>query len=98
MLLWVSGAKRQGSKEGTFSSLGVVVVEEAAAVLFIEDGGESPGALVEWLHVLDFDDEDIAGLCTFDFEGTAEVVGGSEIAVFDVVGAVVILDLAAGPI
>jgi hypothetical protein len=34
----------------------------------VEDSGESPWLIFEWLHVLDLDDQDIAGLGGFDVE------------------------------
>lgn len=53
---------------------GVVFVEEAAAVVFVEDAGEAPWVVLEWLHVLDLYEEDVSGLGFFDFEGAREVV------------------------
>ena len=61
-------------------------------------GGRTPWLLRERLHVLDLDADDIAGLGAGDLEGTGEVVDAGEVAVEDVVGGVVVLDLAAGPV
>lgn len=73
-------------------------VEEASAVVFVEDAGEAPGLVLEGLHVLDLDDEDVTWFGVFDFEGPAEVVDLGEIDVLHVVGAVVVPDLASGPV
>lgn len=82
----------------TFCGLGVGVVKKSTAVVFVKDSGESPGAVVEGLDVLDFDKEDVAGFGAFDIEGSGEVVHAREVDVFDIVGGVVVLDLSACPV
>ena len=81
-----------------FSRLRVELVEEAAAVGGSEDAGEAPRLVLQWLHVLDLDEEDVAGLGGLDLKGPGQVVDAGEVDVFDVVGAVVVADLAAGPV
>lgn len=54
--------------------LGIQFVEEAAAVVLVEDAGEAPGRVLQRLHVLDLDEQDVARLGGFDFEGPGEVV------------------------
>ncbi|KAL9062891.1 MAG: hypothetical protein Q9157_008558 [Trypethelium eluteriae] len=75
-----------------FRRVRVDLVEEAAAVAGVEDTREAPGLRLQWLHVLDFDEEHVARFGVFDLEGPAEV------DIFDVVGGVGVFDLAAGPV
>ena len=73
-------------------------VEEASAVALIEDTGEAPGLFLEWLHVLDLDNEDVARLGIVYFEGPAKIVDFGKVNVLDVVCAVVVSDLTSRPI
>jgi hypothetical protein len=76
----------------------VDLVEEAAPIFLREHASESPGVVVEGLDVLDLDEEDIAGLGGFDFKRAREVMDLGQVDVLDVVGGVVVFDLAAGPV
>lgn len=78
--------------------LGVDLVEEATAVLLGEDARESPGLIGQRLHVLDVDHKHIARFRGFNLKRTTQVVDFGEVDILDVVGGIVILDLAAGPI
>lgn len=78
--------------------LWVDVVEKPATVFFGEDAGEAPGLVLKGLDVLDLDEQDVAWFGVFDLKGSAEVVDFSQVDVADVVGAVVVADLAAGPV
>lgn len=73
-------------------------VQEPATVTLVEHGGEPPWTLIKRLHVLDLNDEDVTGLCALDLEWAGEVVYAGQIAVLDVVGTVVVLDLATSPV
>lgn len=73
-------------------------VQEPATVPPIEHGGEAPWALLERLHILDLYDEDVTWLCALDLERAGEVVYTGQVAVLDIVGAVVVCDLATGPV
>lgn len=75
-----------------------MLVQEATAVLLIKDRREAPWLLLERLHVLDLDDEHVARLGALNLKGPAEEVYAREINVLDVIGAVVVLDLATGPV
>ena len=52
----------------------VVLVEEPATVVFVEDASEAPGVVLEGLNVLNLDEEDVAWFGGFDLEGAGEVV------------------------
>lgn len=76
----------------------VVLVEEAATVVLVEDAGEAPRLVLEGLDVLDLDDEQVAGLGGVNVKGPGEVVDLCEVDVFHVVGVVVVANLTAGPV
>ena len=76
----------------------VDLVEEAAAIALVEDAGEAPGLVLHRLHILDLDEQDVSRFGRLDLEGPGQVVHAGEVDVLDVVGAVVVFDLAAGPV
>jgi hypothetical protein len=47
---------RLDSRESSYVRLGVNLIEEAAAVLFREDTGETPRLLLQRLHILNLYD------------------------------------------
>ena len=64
----------------------------------MEDTCEPPRMVLEWLHILNLSNQDISGLCCFNVEGTRHVVDSSEVHVLDIIGRVVVVDLASGPV
>ena len=78
--------------------IGIYLIQESASVVLIEHPREPPRLLLERLHVLDLDNEDIARLCSFDVKGTRQVVDFGEVDVLHVVRAIVVADLAPRPI
>lgn len=54
--------------------------------------------ILEWLNILDFDEEDIPRFGCFDLEGTREIVNLGQVDVLDIVGTVVVLDLPSCPV
>lgn len=70
---------------------------ETHAVAPVKDAGEAPRPVLERLDVHDLDEEQVARLGALDLEGPGEVVDAGEVHVLDVVGAVIVLDLAARP-
>lgn len=78
--------------------LWVDLVEEAAPIFLRENASEPPRVVVEGLDILDLDEEDITGLGGFDFKRAREVMDLGQVDVLDVVGGVVVFDLAAGPV
>jgi hypothetical protein len=75
-----------------------VVGEEAAAVLLREEAVEAPQAVVLGADVEQVHHQQVAGLGAFHADRAAEVVHGGEVDVAHVVGGVVVLDEAAGPV
>ena len=68
------------------------------AIASVKDAGEPPRPVLERLDVHDLHQQQIAGLGALHLERPREVVDPGEVDVADVVGAVVVLDLAAGPV
>ena len=78
--------------------VGIMVGEEATAVIAGEDAGESPLVAPQAADVEDVDDQDVARLGPLDFDRSAQHVHDGQVDVADVVRAVVVLDLAVGPV
>src|SRR5262249_19054218 len=74
------------------------VGEEAAAVLGRKDTGIAPLVALLWTDVENIDNQQIARLRTFDLDRSGKVVARNEVAVANVVGSVVVLDLPACPV
>ena len=72
--------------------------EEAAAILLAEEAIEAPEAVVLGADVEQVDHQQIARLGPFDADRTRKVVHRAEVDVAHIVGAVVVLDEAAGPV
>jgi hypothetical protein len=83
---------------GKHVRFGVQLVQEPTAIIFVEYTTESPGLFLKWLDVLNFDQQDIAGLGGLNVKWTGEVMDLSEIYIFDIVGRVIISDLPSCPI
>lgn len=81
-----------------FLRVRIDLIQEPASILLMEDTCEAPRLVLEGLNIHNFDEKDIPWLGLFDFEWTREVVDSSEVNVQDVVGAIIVLDLAAGPV
>jgi hypothetical protein len=82
----------------TLRCLGVLLVQETAAVVLVEHGTEAPWAVRKRLYVLDLDKQHVTRLGTFDIEGPGQVVYPCQVAVLDIVRAIVIADLSSGPV
>ncbi len=78
--------------------LGEQVGEKAAAVLGREDTRVAPLVALERSDVENIDDQDIAGLGAGDLDRADQMMTGRQVAVADVGGVVVVLDLTAGPV
>jgi hypothetical protein len=76
----------------------VNLIEETAAIAPVEDASEAPRVVLERLDVHDLDEQDVARHRGLDLEWAAQVVDLGEVDIADVIGRVVVLDLAAGPV
>lgn len=75
-----------------------MVGEKAAAVLLGEEAVEAPQAFLERADVEQVDDQQIARLGALDADRTGQEVHDRQVDVAHVVGGVVVLDEAAGPV
>jgi hypothetical protein len=75
-----------------------VLIKEPASVVFVENASKAPWMVLKWLDVLYLNEENVAWFGCLDLEWAGEVVYLSQVDVFYVVGAIVILDLSAGPV
>ena len=75
-----------------------VVGEKAAAILFGKESVEAPRALRENADVENIDDQKVARLGAMHTDRSGEKVNDAEIDIADIVGGIVVLDEAAGPV
>jgi hypothetical protein len=81
----------------SYSRLGIELVQEAAPVFLCENACETPRLLVEWLHILNLHDKNIACFCCLNIEWPGEVVDLCEVDVAYVVCGVVVAYLTTSP-
>jgi hypothetical protein len=89
---------KRGGGGQTLRRLRILLVQKPAAIVLVKNGAETPRAVRKRLDILDLDYQGIAGLGTGNVEGSGQVVHPREIAVLDVVRAVVVANLPAGPV
>ena len=75
-----------------------VIGQEAAAVLLGEEAVEAPQALLQRADVEQVDHQQVAGLGALDADRAGQEVHDGEVDVAHVVGGIVVLDEAAGPV
>jgi hypothetical protein len=95
--------QRQSSQEGRkkkerYSRLRIQLIQKPASIILMKHPRETPRLMLKGLHILNLNEQDIAWLRGLDFKGSREVVDLSQIDILDVVGRVVVADLAAGPV
>jgi hypothetical protein len=78
--------------------LRIMLIQEPTTIPPIKDSRESPRAMVKWLDILNLDNENIAGLGAFNLKWTGQIMDLRQIDILDVFGAVIVLDLATGPV
>lgn len=86
------------NKERDNIRLWIMGVQEAPSILLIKNPCIPPRLLWERLKVLHLDTQDIAGLRSVDVKRTRKEMDLSEVAVFNIIGRVVVLDLPSHPI
>ena len=73
-------------------------VQETTSIFFREDTCKAPGFILEGLYVHDLDQQEVPWLGALDFKGTRQVVNPGQVDVPDVICAVIVAYLAAGPV
>lgn len=85
-------------KHRHYSRLGIDLIQQPPSILAMEDAAESPRLVLERLHILDLDQQNVARFGGVDVKRAGKIVDLGEVDVFDVVRGIVVLDLAAGPV
>lgn len=95
---WMGAWKEKGGGGGKGDSRARIdLVQEPSSVLLGKHAGEAPRLVLERLDVHDLDEEHVARLRALHVKGPAEVVYLGEVHILDIVGRVVVPNLAAGP-
>ena len=76
----------------------IELVKEATSIVFVEDASKAPWVVLERLDVLNLNKKDVTWLGGLDLEGSGQVVDLSQINILDIVGTVVVPNLAACPV
>jgi hypothetical protein len=92
------GAENALEVPNSFSGLGVYLVKKPATIVLVEYTRKSPWLMLEGLHILNFNKQDITRFGFLDLEWSREVVNLSQVDVPDIIGTVVVLDLTTSPI
>jgi hypothetical protein len=58
----------------SLSSAWIDFIQEAAAVAPVKDSSEPPRLILEWLHIHDFDKQNISRFCTFDLKRSRKIM------------------------
>jgi hypothetical protein len=75
-----------------------MIDQEAAAVLARENAGKAPGRVRQRPQIEQIDHQQVARFRPFDPERPAEIMDLGQVDIADIVGAVVVPDLPAGPV
>ena len=76
----------------------VYLVQETTTVLLVKHAGKPPRLILKWLDVLDFNHKNVPRLCSLDLKGTSQVVDLCKVDILHIISAIVVADLAAGPV
>lgn len=87
-----------GVVSGDRIRLGVDLIQKSTTILFCKYTSETPRLVWQGLNVLDLNEKNITGLSRLDLEGSAQIMDSGEVNVSDIVGAVIVADLAARPV
>ena len=83
---------------GTGLRIRIYLVQESSTIALFENTRKAPWLLLEGLNVLYLNNQDVPWLCRFNLKRASQVVNLSEVNIFHVISAVVILNLAARPV
>lgn len=81
-----------------YSRFGIDLVQKSPAIMTMKNTRESPWLLLQGLNILDLNPQNITRLCRLDIKWPREIVDLGQVYVLDIIGGVVILDLASGPV
>lgn len=86
------------TRETTVLRRRIDLIQEASSIALIEDTREAPRLVLEWLNVHDFNKQDVTRFCPFNFKRATEIMDLGQVYVLDIVGRVVVPNLAASPV
>lgn len=78
--------------------MGIELIQKAASILSVEYAREPPWLILEWLHILDFNEQHVTWLGGFDLEGPGQIMYAGQVNIAHVVCRVIVLDLPACPV
>jgi hypothetical protein len=64
----------------------IQLIQKPTSILLCKNTRETPGLILQRLHILDFYYQYISRFCVFNLEGTAEVVDFGQVDILYVVG------------
>ena len=74
------------------------LIQKSSAVVLGKDTSEAPWLMLEWLDILDLDQEHITGLSAFNLERSGKVVDSCEVNILHIICRVIVANLATGPV
>lgn len=80
------------------SRLGVYLIQEAASIALGEDSRKAPWLFLQRLHVLDVNYKHVSRLCRLNVKGPGQVVDFGQVDIANIVGGVIVFDLATSPV
>ncbi len=83
---------------GGDSRIGVNLIQETPTIALVKYASETPGLLLERLHILYLNDKNISRLRGLDFERTGQVVNLGQVDVSHIICAVVVSNLSTRPV
>jgi hypothetical protein len=78
--------------------LRIDLIQKPSSIVLGEDSREAPGLLIERLHILNLQHQNITRLRCLDIERSGQVVDLGEVDIAHVISAVVVADLPTCPI
>jgi len=76
---------------------GIDLIQKAATILSVENAGEAPGSVLEWLDIHYLNKEEVAWLRALNLEWPGKIVHPGQVDISDVVCRVVVANLPASP-
>lgn len=74
------------------------LIQKPPTIILVKDPGKPPRLMFEGLHIMNLHEQHVTRLGALDLERPGQVVHGGQVDVQHVLGAVVVFDLAAGPV
>lgn len=76
----------------------VYLVQKATTIIFVENPRESPRLILEGLHILNLNYQNVARFGSLNLERTAQIVDFRQIDVLHIIRAIVVANLPTSPV